>query len=151
MEIVIIVFIVLAVAGFLTVESGPITVTGETMAIAPTTTVQRIAKAIATAEGFYASGSLPQRANNPGDLERGDLGNGTINGKTVYPSASQGWEALYKEVELILDGRSAYYKPTSSISEIAVTYTGSDNASAWAQNVADTLGVDIDTQIGQVA
>lgn len=137
--------IILAIVGigaFLIVEGG--------MPIAPSTAVQKISKGIAKAEGFYVQGSIAQRANNPGDLERGDIGYGTISGKTIYPSAGQGWNALYVQVQAMLNGTSAYYNPSMSISEIAPIYTGNDNATAWAQNVADSVGVDPDTQIGQI-
>jgi hypothetical protein len=140
MELSVIVLLVLGIAVFLFVEG--------VVPIAPSSTVQRIAKAIAKAEGFYVSGSVPSRAHNPGDLKLGDKGYGTIDGKTIFPSDSQGWQALYHEVQLILDGKSAYYQPSMSIADIGNIYSGGDPN--WAQNVADDLGVDVDTQIGQV-
>jgi hypothetical protein len=119
-------------------------------------TVKKIAQAIATAEGFYTNGSLPQRANNPGDLERGDIGHGLINSKTVYASVSDGWTALYKQVEAMLDNSSAIYGPTWTIQDVANEYVSGQqspttDSTQWAQNVANTLGVDIDTQIGQIS
>jgi hypothetical protein len=119
-------------------------------------TVKKISQAIATAEGFYTNGSLPQRANNPGDLERGDIGHGLINSKTVYASASDGWTALYKQVEAMLDNSSAIYGPTWTIQDVANEYVSGQqspttDSTQWAQNVANTLGVDIDTQIGQIS
>lgn len=143
MEIGIIVLLLLGVAIFLYVEGD--------LPIAPSTTVQAIAKAVARAEGFYAQGSVPQRANNPGDLELGDIGYGTIAGKTIYSSPSQGWSALYRVIEGWLDGTSKIYGPDWTIADIANTYTGGDNAANWAQNVADSLGVGTDTPIGQVS
>jgi hypothetical protein len=122
---------------------------GGNLPIAPSTTVQKIAKAIATAEGFYVQNSIPQRANNPGDLELGDKGLGTIAGKTIYSSPSAGWQALYHEVQLILDNQSRYYNSGMTIAEVGNIYSGGD--SNWAQNVADTLGVDVETPIGQVS
>lgn len=142
MEFVIII-VILGAAIFLIVEGG--------LPIVPSTAAQKIAKAIARAEGFYAQGSLPQRANNPGNLERGDIGYGMISGKTIYPSPGQGWNALYAQVQAMLDGSSQYYDPTMTISDIAPIYTGNDNSISWAQNVADSLGVDVDTPIGQIA
>lgn len=125
------------------------------MAIVPSTAVQKIAKAIAQAEGFYVQGSIPQRAHNPGDLERGDIGHGTIAGKTIYPADSQGWQALYNEVQMMLDNSSAHYAPTDSIQDVADEYVNGGNntedSTAWAQNVADALEVDASTPIGQVS
>jgi hypothetical protein len=122
---------------------------GGNMAIIPTTQVQAIAKAIARAEGFYVQGSVPQRANNPGDLKEGDKGYGLIDDKTVFPSPGQGWNALYAQVQAILDNRSKYYNSGMTIAEIGMVYSGGDPN--WAQNVADTLGVDTETPIGQVS
>jgi hypothetical protein len=122
----------------------------------PSTTVKKIAVAIATAEGFYVNGSLPQRANNPGDLESGDIGHGLLDNKTVYASVSDGWEALYRQVQAMLNNSSAIYGPTWTIQDVANEYvSGQQNpttdSTAWAQNVANTLGVDVDTQIGQIS
>jgi hypothetical protein len=142
MEIVIL-LVIIGVGIFLLIEGK--------MPIVPSNTVQKIAQAIARAEGFYVQGSIPQRANNPGDLELGDLGNGTISGKTVFPSASQGWQRLYVQVQGMLDGSSKIYGPDWTIQDVASTYTGNDNASSWAQNVADYLGVGTDTQLGQIS
>ena len=141
MELAIIVLVVLGLGIFLIVEG--------VVPIAPNSTVQKIAKAIAKAEGFYVQGSLPQRAHNPGDIEEGDKGYGLINGKTVFASDSQGWQALYNQVQAILDGKSAYYFPSMTIAQIGNIYSGGDPN--WGQNVADELGVDIDTPIGQVS
>lgn len=101
--------------------------------------VRAIAEAIARAEGFYASGSLPQRAHNPGDLKLGDRGNGTINGKTVFASDDAGWLALYAQVDRMLAGRSAYYSADDSIASIAATWTGNDAPDAWADIVVARL------------
>lgn len=110
----------------------------------------RISRAIAKAEGFFVHGSLPQRANNPGDLKLGDQGLGTINGKTVYKSAVDGWLHLNKEVILILSGKSKYYTPDMTISELAEVWTGGDASDSWAATVAESLGVSIDTKIKDV-
>jgi len=139
---------IIGIAIFLLVEGG-------NMAIAPTTQVQKIAKAIAQAEGFYTQGSIPQRAHNPGDIEAGDLGYGTISGKTIYPADAQGWQALYNQVQAMLDNSSANYSPADSIQDVADEYVnGGANTQAsidWANNVADLLGVDVTTPIGQVS
>jgi hypothetical protein len=124
---------------------------GGNLPIAPTTQVQVIAKAIAKAEGFYVQGSISQRAHNPGDLELGDIGYGTISLKTIYPSDGQGWNALYRQVERFLGILpSSMYNSNMSIAEIASHYVGDSGASDWARNVADALGVDVDTPIGEV-
>lgn len=109
--------------------------------------VKAIAQAIAKAEGFGVPGALPTRAHNPGDLELGDLGNGTINGKTVFGSDTEGWNALYKQVQLIVSGGSSYYSTSDSWRSLATTYTGGDSANQWSMVVAAQLGVNPDSSI----
>lgn len=149
MDLAVIFLLIIGVAVFFVIEGG-------NLPIQPSGPVQKIAKAIAIAEGFYVSGSLPQRANNPGDIEQGDIGYGTIDGKTKYPSASQGWQALYAQVQAMLDNSSAIYGPSWTIQDVANEYVSgqSHNTSSsadWAENVANALGVTVDTQIGQIS
>jgi hypothetical protein len=113
--------------------------------------VDRIASAIAYAEGFYVSGSRAQRNNNPGNLTK-DFGfpvtawDGMF---AVFATVNDGWEALKAQVRMMLDGTSAFYGPDMTIFEVAVTYTTTDQE-AWASNVAARLGVTTDTPIGSV-
>jgi len=116
----------------------------------PDALIQAIAQAIATAEGFFVAGALPARANNPGNLKMGNVGLGTIGGKTVYPSAEAGWGALHRQVSLMLTGQSAYYKPSMTIAQVAAIYTGGDNAAAWARIVAARLGTTVDATLTQL-
>jgi hypothetical protein len=109
--------------------------------------VKSIAEAFAKAEGFGVPGALPTRAHNPGDLELGDVGNGTINGKTVFTTDQDGWNALYKQIQLMIGGGSSYYSPTDSWRQVAQTWTGGDNANAWANIVAGHLGVNPDSSM----
>src|SRR5271170_7327738 len=79
----------------------------------PNNVVQQFAQAIATADGFYVAGSIPQQANNPGDLELGDQGNGVLGeGITVFPDLTSGWNALYSQVSLMFNGTSHVYAPS---------------------------------------
>lgn len=115
-------------------------------------TVQKIAQAIAVAEGFYVSGSRPQRNNNPGDMTLDLIGTST--GKdgpfVVYANVQDGWNNLYKQVQEWLDGTSKNADASFTISDIAGFYTTTDQT-AWATNVANQLGVSIDTPIGEVS
>lgn len=66
---------------------------------------RRIGQAIAQQEGFNTQGTIPQRANNPGDIEWGDFAR--RHGATsyldaaggqkiaVFPDVEHGWSALY--------------------------------------------------------
>jgi len=103
--------------------------------------ITALASAIALAEGYTQRGSLPWRACNPGDLEEGDLGNGTLNSKTIYPDHSSGWAALEFQCGRILTGSSTHYKPTMTVPQIAAIYTGNDNPAGWAATVCDALGL----------
>ena len=112
--------------------------------------VRRIADAIAYAEGFYVSGSRPQRNNNPGDLTRDITGTAIGNDGIymVYGNAGDGWDALYQQVRLMFGG-SSIYNSAMSIAEMASHYTSTEQ-SAWAANVASRLGVSVDTPLSQI-
>ena len=105
--------------------------------------VQSIAQAIAQAEGFYISGSLAQRNNNPGNLTVPAAAAGQ-NPLSAYPTAQDGWDALYGEVNLILSGDSHIYTADMPISVIAQHWTTDVPPGAqanWASNVARALGM----------
>ena len=113
--------------------------------------ISKIADAIAFAEGFYAAGSRPHRNNNPGDLER-DLiskGSGWDGPYVIYASPQDGWDALKRQVRLMFEG-SHIYKPSMTIAEIARHYTATD-PEIWARNVAERLGVTVETQLDQIS
>jgi len=113
---------------------------------------QSLANGIATAEGYNVPGSIPDQANNPGDLKLGDQGYGTINGVTVFPSADAGFTALNNQVQLIQSGNSkAGYSTDMSINQVAQLYTGGDNPTGWAATVAKTAGVDPNSNFSQTA
>jgi len=113
---------------------------------------RRIAEAIGLAEGiFHPSGTaVPQRANNPGNLKLGDIGFGTIGGKTIYQTLADGWAALERQINYILTNTSRYYNSNMTIRQVAVTYTGNDNPDAWASIVAGKLGVTPDTKMSDI-
>ncbi len=107
-------------------------------------------QAIAQAEGFYVAGSIPQTANNPGDLEVGDVGYGTLGqGITVFGSVNDGWEALANQINLIVSGQSSNYSPTETLAQVGATYSGGDPN--WANNVASILGVSVNTPFASLA
>src|SRR5688572_30319331 len=53
------------------------------------------AQAIARAEGFYVPGSIPQRANNPGNIKVLGWTGPRLADIPVFDSVEQGWTALY--------------------------------------------------------
>jgi hypothetical protein len=109
--------------------------------------VNALANAIATAENANPS------INNPGDLTAGDVNTDNITG--VFNSAGvvivsdiqTGWNALTAKLERILAGNSQNYSPDMTISDLANTYTGNQNAEGWADTVSSQLGVTPDTTL----
>lgn len=116
------------------------------------TSIKKIAEAIAFAEGFYVSGSRPARNHNPGDMTADLIGKsvGMDGPFVVYASDDDGWANLYKQVNLWIDGGSSHATADSSISDISQFYTATDQT-AWATNVANHLGVSLDTPIGEIS
>lgn len=114
--------------------------------------VQKIAQAIAFAEGFYVPGSRPSRNHNPGDMTQDLIGKsvGSDGPFVVYASDDDGWNNLYTQIEMWLNGGSQHANSQSTISQISSFYTANDQTS-WAANVANQLGVSIDTPIGEVS
>ena len=114
------------------------------LSFTPTTALQALAQAIAAAEN-----SPVAQTNNPGDLALGDVGNGVFNsaGVSIFSTIEEGWNALYNELNLIVTGASKYYSPSMTIAELAQQWTGGDNAAGWAQTVAQSLGVTVNTTI----
>lgn len=118
----------------------------------PTTYPQpivRFAQAIAKQEGFYVAGSIPQRANNPGDLKIPN--SATLPGTQItrFASVDEGWNALYRQLFLILTGQSSYYNLDMSIEQMAQVWTTTQQG-PWALNVASYLGVSTDAKLWQV-
>lgn len=107
--------------------------------------LHRFANAIANAEGFFASDTVPVRANNPGDLKLGPPTLGST-GITVFDSAAAGWAALKRQLGLIVTGSSKVYHLDMSIADMAASWTATEQ-SAWASNVARYLGVTTDTRL----
>lgn len=118
----------------------------------PPAAVQKIALAIASAEGFYKSGSRPQRNHNPGDMTRDLVGRavGTDGPFQVYATDADGWADLYRQIELWLSGESNNADSSSTIEDLSGFYTTTEKTS-WAVNVANALNVSIDTPIGEIS
>jgi hypothetical protein len=87
--------------------------------------MSKLAQLIAQEEGFFKSGALPQRQNNPGDLEHapGESHEGTgVIGSFTTPA--QGWTAL--EDQLQLDAKRGW-----TMEQLVYTYAPpSENNSA---------------------
>ena len=112
----------------------------------------RIAQAIAAAEGFGVEGARPTRNHNPGDMTADLIGRSIDKDGAfvVYANDEDGWANLYAQVNAWLDGTSRHAGPQSTIFDISRFYTTTEQ-DVWAANVADVLGVDLDTPIGTIA
>lgn len=116
-----------------------------------TSRVNRIAQAIAIAEGFNVSGSRAARNNNPGNLTYafGFPVSGYDGMFPIFQTLDDGWAALHTQIQMMLDGTSALYRPDMTILEVARIYTTTEQE-FWAANVAGALGVNVNTPISAV-
>lgn len=113
--------------------------------------IQQFAQAIANAEGFFRPGSIPQRANNPGDLKVSGWTGPTLGAEGIpcFDSPDEGWSRLYRQLQLIVDGRSHVYSLSMTIDQMGAKWTDTQ-PSSWASNVAAFLGVPTSTPLSQV-
>ena len=118
------------------------------------TTLSPLAAAISQLEGYGASATnIPTLANNPGDLELGDIGYGTLtasggNKITVFPTLAAGQAALEAQVSKMENGGSSVYTPSETIAQAGATYGGS---STYGQKLAQLLGVDSSASLSSLA
>lgn len=112
--------------------------------------LMEFARGIARAEGFYVAGSIPNRANNPGDLK---LGAPYLPGTAItrFDSVDQGWNALYRQLYLILTGQSRRYTLDMSIADMGRVWTATvSEQTAWAGTVAAQVGATVDAPLWTV-
>jgi len=154
----IIAIIALAIIMFETAQGASDTVDdlGGYVDTSNTGNVQRIAQAIASAEGFYVAGSRPARNHNPGDMTADLVGKsvGTDGMFVVYATDDDGWANLYAQVNAWLNGTSKHHSSDSTIADLAglgseTGYTSTEQES-WATNVANQLGVDVNATLGSI-
>lgn len=112
-----------------------------------------LAAAIALANGYNVTGSIPNNTNNPGLLQNGDVGFGVDSqGHTVYGTPEMGIIALQAQAKHILNGDSKTFSygpnwtPLSVIGAILAP-----NDATWVKNVATALGVPPATTLGAIA
>jgi hypothetical protein len=115
--------------------------------------IKAFAAAIARAEGFTISNSIPARAHNPGNLAIPGWTGETIGaeGISVFGSDAEGWERLYRQLQLIVDGRSLYSLDWS-IAQMGDRWApaATNPGGYWARNVAAALGVPTSTRLRDV-
>ena len=103
--------------------------------------IVRFAQAIAFAEGFGIPGTVPTRLHNPGDLKASSVPSvgADAQGHLRFASDADGWLALYRQLALIVAGRSRVYTLEMTIAQMGTRYAG-DSAN-WTANVARALAV----------
>ncbi len=117
------------------------------------TPTQKLAHAIAKAEGFGARNAKPTRLHNPGDI-RARCGNaypGQVGidkqGYAIFKTDRAGWAALEAQIDKIVVGASRFYSVNSTLRQLGRGYATS---SIWARNVAKNLGVTPDTSLFEI-
>ena len=109
--------------------------------------IEKLAQAIAKAEGFGVPDAIPTKAHNPGDLIMpGWTGESLGEGISVFESDEVGWNHLYHQLVLIAINGSHVYTLDMTIEQMASKWTATQQE-AWAQNVARELGVSIYTTL----
>jgi hypothetical protein len=107
-----------------------------------------LAMAIAHQEGYFSPlVNIPQSSNNPGDIEIGDIGEGTRYGKTIFKNPVSGWLCLFEQIEKMVNGKSQYYKPTMTFAQMGLIYSGGNNQ--YARNICAFLGIDTTKTLGE--
>jgi len=106
--------------------------------------VDALARAISIAEGSNSSW------NNPGSLTKSfgfpNQGPQNADGVLRFDTLNDGWQALYAQIQSILEGRS-HFTLSETLEEFGLRWSGNPN---WSVNVARELGVTTDTTLGEV-
>jgi hypothetical protein len=129
--------------------------------VAASQAIQNFAAAIAFAEGYWDAnedvnlGTIPVQANNPGDLVIPGWSGGSLGeGISIFSDLQAGWNALYAQLQAIVNGTSAHYSLSESIADMGATYSG--DPVNWPANVVYFLnqnfglGVTVDTPLSGV-
>jgi hypothetical protein len=102
--------------------------------------VRQLALGIAHAEGYFVAGSIPARANNPGDLVIPGWTGATLGDQeiSVFASKDEGWRRLYRQLNLIFSDASHVYRRDMSFAEMGAKWTVTQSP-AWTANVVEYL------------
>ena len=121
----------------------------------PTTksVIQRLAGAMAQVEGFYITGSIAQRNNNPCCMVYSPYQAGKKDGFAYFNTDGEGWDATYYQLHLIFDGQSSYYQPTMSLMAFVNTWASTSPYNErlnYSKFIANRFGASIDTKLNQL-
>jgi hypothetical protein len=92
--------------------------------------VLALALGIANGEGYFREGTIPRVRNNPGDIKVGGAIASFRFDTQDQPIAGGGWAALFRQLNLILNGSSSYYSLNDSIHVTCRTWTADPEGSA---------------------
>lgn len=113
--------------------------------------VNEIAESIARMEGFYTPGTLARINNNPGNLRTwGSLP--IRNGFAVFPTEEAGWNALRRQVQLLIDRGLNLYEFFGGKPGVYPGYApAADNNKPrqYAEFVAGRVGIDPSVAINE--
>jgi len=106
--------------------------------------VKELAHAIAMAEGYFIRGTIPNRYHNPGDITSssrhaypGQVGL-SKRGYVIFKNSDYGWQALYDQIQRVIDGTSTRYTQSMTFRQIAKVYAEDRQ---WAKKVCSILGI----------
>jgi hypothetical protein len=92
--------------------------------------VLALAVGIANGEGYFREGTIPRVRNNPGDIKVGGAIAAFRFDTQDQPVAGGGWSALFRQLNLILNGSSSYYNLNSTVHQMCQTWTADPEGSA---------------------
>ncbi len=101
-------------------------------------------------------GSTPAVRNfNPGNIMDTGFGGQKVPGErfTVFNSPQEGFSALVAKIQNIQNGNSKVYSPNDTLLQYISKYAPSsdnNNPQAYAQGIANNLGISINTKIWQI-
>jgi hypothetical protein len=107
-------------------------------------TLAALAVAISHAEGYYRTGTIPNRLNNPGDI--------VVSGHfEKFPNSLLGFASLVDDLRIKLTNRShTAIRDTSTIRQLADVWASTsttDERAAWASDVARLLTILLATPV----
>jgi hypothetical protein len=124
--------------------------------VTPTPAMIQLAQAIQTQEGYYP-GSLAYQNNNPGNLVyAGQPGASPgAGGFAAFDTYEDGLQALYNQLNLYANGTcGACGGQPLTIAQMTAIYApagqGSNNPTAYANNISAAVGADPNTQLSDL-
>ena len=117
--------------------------------------VDSLATAIATFEGFFKTGTVAQRNNNPGNLRSGPGQTGTdAGGYAIFPDPATGWAALDNQVTANINRGLTLQEFIGGKPGVYPGYAPSadnNNVASYVSFLSGKLGISPDTVLSGVS